>query len=173
MDKRQGRCRRHLERFIRCVGYGLEDARRTMRLVEAQLATQAFVVRSAIDVLKVAATTDKERIVLAMVAVGYIAAADHRRFKSDDAYRAQGARCFRGLTEVNIAKYRSPKTGVIKCVYKDETPRQLQVLGGQLMSAFAAAGIALRMREDTEQGQRAVKSQAATRAICASPEPTA
>lgn len=111
----------------------------------------AYVVKAAEQVQRIATTVSPEVVVETTLAMYLMREERPGRFQSDKAFSFELARRVRGLTESNAGTYWDAQTGKTKRVYKDLTPKAMEVLAGQLVSAFGGAGLFIAGLEKAEQ----------------------
>lgn len=108
--------------------------------------------RAAQETLRLAALVEPGEVLVTVAAMVLMQDTDPRRFRSDQAFRAQVVRRVRGLTEANATMYTDAATGKSRTTYSDMTPRATAVLGAWLIEAMGMAGahIARKEREARE-----------------------
>lgn len=124
-----------------------------------------YVVRAAEQVQRVASTVLPEVVVETTLAMYLLREERPTRFKSDRAFSFELARRVRGLTESNAGTYWDAQTGKMKRVYKDLTPKAMEVLAGHLAGAFGGAGLFIAGLERAEQDKARANHQDLSKAL--------
>ncbi len=108
------------------------------------------------EVVTLGETVPPRDVVVCVLAMFVMWEMDHRRFRTDDAFRTQLARRVRRLTEANATFYFDPVADKGKRVYRDLAPRAAKVFAGWLAEAFGGAGLHLGRLEirDIEKGKQ-------------------
>jgi len=91
--------------------------------------------------------TDRDEVILHMVALGYIASEKRQRFASDDSFFATAARRFRAFGRTQYIGHTSMVTAERRFAMKDIRAKHTRHLGELLMTTFAPAGALLQERE--------------------------
>lgn len=114
-----------------------------------------FTADMAAEVLHVAADVEAKDVVEVVAGMCLMEEGDRRRFRSDDAFRVQVARRFRGLTETNAGCYWDQAEGRMKRVYRDPSPRVSVMLGQVLVERLGVVGVYVhRARERDDEARR-------------------
>lgn len=129
------------------------------------MAMVAYVVKAAEQVQRVATATPPEVVVETALAMYLMREERPGRFQSDKAFSFELARRVRGLTESNAGTYWDAQTGKMKRVYKDLTPKAMEVLAGQLVAAFGGAGLFIAGLERVEQEKARADHQNLSKAL--------
>lgn len=124
-----------------------------------------YVVKAAEQVQRIATTVPPEVVLETTLAMYLMREERPSRFKSDRAFSFELARRVRGLTESNAGTYWDNQTGKKKRVYKDLTPKAMEVLAGQLAGAFGGAGLFIAGLERAEQAKAMADQQELSKAL--------
>jgi hypothetical protein len=122
-------------------------------------ASIAWDVLAAQEALRLAALVEPREVLVTVAAMVVMQDTHPRRFRSDEAFRAQVVRRVRGLTDASATAYTDAATGKTRTTYSDMTPRATAVLGAWLIEAMGIAGaqIARKEREAREENASAVQ----------------
>jgi len=114
---------------------------------------------AAIETLKIGKNVQAKDVIETVIAMYVMQDQEPRRFKNDQAFRAQLVRRVRGLTILNADTWIDPKSGKEKRVYRDLAPRAVTILSQWLAEALGTAGIhfAKLERQDHERKQQELK----------------
>lgn len=124
-----------------------------------------YVVRAAEQVQRVALAVLPAVVVETTLAMYLLREERPNRFRTDRAFSFELARRVRGLTESNAGTYWDAQTGKMKRVYKDLTPKAMEVLAGQLAVAFGGAGLFIAGLERAEQDKARANQQDLSKAL--------
>lgn len=134
----------------------VDHARGLVAEAESGRAGSSVERRAASEVLRLAADVDARAVMEAVFAMYLLQEADPRRFRSDDAFRAQLVRRVRGLVEANARSWVAPGTGKAKRAYVELAPRAAMNLARWLVDAFGGIGLHLaRMEARDREAERA------------------
>ena len=86
-----------------------------------------------------------------VVALYLLRRADPRRFRSDRAFQFQLQRRVRALAPISQGTYWDEKTGKVKKVFRDHTPRTLEQIGVWLQQLFGPVGVHFERLLDREE----------------------
>lgn len=76
---------------------------------------------------------------------------DPRRFRSDDAFRAQLVRRLRGLSEGNISEWKGTSDGRAKRAQRDIPPKSAAIIGQWIAEAIGGVGVHLARLEERDR----------------------
>lgn len=88
-----------------------------------------------------------------------------QRFRSDNAFLHQMVRRLRGLTERNVGTWFDEKSGTVKRVYRDLTPKTANLMGRMLAEVFGVAGLRLAQLERLDLETRQKEARDFSRAM--------
>ena len=119
------------------------------------MAQVSFVVKAAEQVQLIDTAVQPKEVIETVLAMFLLREGRPGRFRSDKAFSFELARRVRGLTDSNAGTYWDAQSGKIKRVYRDLTPRAMEVLAGQLAGAFGGVGLFMAglERAEVEQAQ--------------------
>jgi hypothetical protein len=118
-----------------------------------------------LDVLKLAANVDTDKVMTMALALFLIRSEQPRRFKSDRAFLCQMARRVRGLTEVNAGTSWDHQKQRMKRYYRETPPQALEALGQLVGDVFAVAGMHVAAMEQREMEQKMNEKKALNEAL--------
>lgn len=134
----------------------LDHARGIMAEAERGRAGFSFERRAAAEILKLSTGVDARAVMETVFALYLLQDVDPRRFRSDDAFRAQLVRRVRGLAEGNARSWVDPATGKSKRAYVELTPKASASLSSWLVEALGGIGLHLaRLQERDREAERA------------------
>ena len=136
-------------RWAACVA----DARRDIEVAEAGAAFVRHHLDASLQVAHLGTSVEPDEVMRVALAMFQYREDQPRRFRSDRAFDFQLARRVRGLSTQNAGSYWDDKMKRSKRVYKDMSPRVVEVLAGTLKDAFGLAGLMLARREQVEMEQ--------------------
>jgi hypothetical protein len=115
-----------------------------------------YVRKAAEEVLKIAEAAPPRDVVETVLAVFIMQELDPRRFRSDPGFRFQLVRRVRALTDVYAGQRYDHKSGKVRRVYRELTPRAVATIGQWLADMIGGAGIHLARLElaDIEKGKQ-------------------
>lgn len=83
---------------------------------------------------------------------------DPRRFRSDDAFRAQLVRRVRGLSEGNVAEWKGSSDGRAKRAQRDIPPKSVAIIGQWIAEAVGGVGVHLARLEQRDRKEREARA---------------
>jgi hypothetical protein len=100
-----------------------------------------YVRKAADEVIKVAEVATPRDVVETVLAMCMMEELDRRRFRSDPGFRFQLVRRVRALTEMHAGERYDHRSGRVRRVYPELTPRAVATIGQWLAGMIGAAGV--------------------------------
>lgn len=110
------------------------------------------------QVAALADTVSPRDIIETTFAVFLLQDHDPRRFRSDDAFRAQLVRRLRGLSEGNIAEWTGSSDGRPKRAQRDIPPKSAAIIGQWIAEAVGGVGVHLARLEERDRKEREARA---------------
>jgi hypothetical protein len=119
---------------------------------------------AACDIVKLGEHVAPEAVVETVLAMYLMLDAEPRRFRSDEAFRAQLVRRVRGLSEVSAGTWFDYRSGGVRRTYRELRPRTSEVFGEWLTAFLGGPGVYLaklerQAAERAEEEQRILEKQ--------------
>jgi hypothetical protein len=135
----------------------VEHAKGVVAAFRAGKAGARYVRKAAEEVLKVAETATPRDVIEIVLAMSMMEELDGRRFRSDPGFRFQLVRRVRALADVSAGRRYDHRSGKVRRVYRELTPRAVATIGQWLADMIGGAGIHLARLEvrDIEQAKQA------------------
>lgn len=115
----------------------------------------SFERKAAHEVLKIADAAKPHEVVEVVLAMFIMQEQEPRRFRSDAAFRVQLVRRTRALADVNAGLSYDHKSGKVRRVYRELSPKVIAIIGQWLAVALGGAGVHLaQLEQKEEEGQR-------------------
>jgi hypothetical protein len=139
----------------------VEHAKGVVAAFHSGKAGSRCVRKAAEEVLKVAEEATPRDVIETVLAMSMMEELDRRRFRSDPGFRFQLVRRVRALADVSAGQRYDHRSGKVRRVYRELTPRAVATIGQWLAEALGAAGIHLarievRDIEHAKQAQQAL-----------------
>ena len=119
-----------------------------------------YVRKAAEEVLKVAETATPRDVIETVLAMSMMEELDRRRFRSDSGFRFQLVRLVRALADVSAGRRYDHRSGKVRRVYRELTPRAVATIGQWLADMIGGAGIHLAQLEVRDIEEAKQKQQA-------------
>ena len=134
----------------------VEHAKGVVAAFHSGKAGARYVRKAAEEVLKVGEAATPRDVVETVLAVFVMQELDPRRFRSDPGFRFQLVRRVRALADVSAGQRYDHRSGKVRRVYRDLTPRAVATIGRWLADMIGGVGIQLARLEvrDMEKSQR-------------------
>jgi hypothetical protein len=115
-----------------------------------------YVRKAAEEVLKVAAVATPRDVIETVLAMSMMEELDRRRFRSDPGFRFQLVRRVRALADVSAGRMYDHRSGKVRRVYRELTPRAVATIGQWLADMIGGAVIHLARLEvrDIEEAKQ-------------------
>jgi hypothetical protein len=117
------------------------------------------------EVSKVATGVKSDAAILHVVAMGYLAAYDPRRFPTHKGLLFQIARQWRALSDRSVGQSWDHNQGRVKRYYKDVAPRVSEALGYRLLTGLGIYGVKLFDMEEREKAKEKERQERAREAF--------
>jgi hypothetical protein len=111
--------------------------------LRAGKAGKRYVRKAAEQVLKVAEAATPRDVIETVLAMCLMEEFDRRRFRSDAGFRFQLVRRVRALADVSAGRRYDHRSGKVRRVYRELTPRAVATIGQWLADMIGGAGIQL------------------------------
>ena len=121
----------------------VEHANGVVAAFHAGKAGARYVRKAAEEVLKVAAVATPRDVIETVLAVFVMQELEPRRFRSDPGFRFQLVRRVRALADVSAGQKYDHRSGKVRQVYRELTPRGVATIGQWLADMIGGAGIQL------------------------------
>jgi hypothetical protein len=134
----------------------VEHAKGVVAAFRAGKAGARYVRKAAEEVLKVAETATPRDVIEIVLAMSMMEELDGRRFRSDPGFRFQLVRRVRALADVSAGRRYDHRSGKVRRVYRELTPRAVATIGQWLADMIGGAGIHLARLEvrDIEEAKQ-------------------
>jgi hypothetical protein len=135
----------------------VEHAKGIVAAFHSGKAAARYMRKAAEEVLKVAEAATPRDVIETVLAMSMMEELDRRRFRSDPGFRFQLVRRVRALADVSAGQRYDHRSGKVRRVYRELTPRAVATIGQWLAEALGGAGIHLARIEvrDIEQAKQA------------------
>ena len=130
-------------------------------------AGQGHKVRAAVELKKLADDVPPRAILETVCALFVMQELDPRRFRSDDAFRAQLVRRVRSLTDVNAGEWTDRSTGRRKRAYRELPPKSWMIMSSWIVQAYGRIAIHLSKLEQQDASRHQQQQQSLFEAIAA------
>jgi hypothetical protein len=117
-------------------------------------ASYIYTIRAAEEVIRLGKLVEPREVVVTAAAMFVMERMDPRRFRGDEAFRAQLVRRVRGLCEANATDYRDWATGKSRRTYHELGPRAALVMGQWLAETLGILGLRIASLEEQEREAR-------------------
>jgi hypothetical protein len=119
-----------------------------------------YVRKAAEEVLKVAAVATPRDVIETVLAMSMMEELDRRRFRSDPGFRFQLVRRVRALADVSAGQRYDHRSGKVRRVYRELTPRAVTTIGQWLADMIGGACIQLARLEvrDIEEARQELRT---------------
>jgi hypothetical protein len=121
----------------------VEHAKSVIAAFHSGKAGVRYVRKAAEEVIKVGEAATPRDVVETVLAVFVMQELDPRRFRSDPGFRFQLVRRLRALADVNAGQRYDHRSGKVRRVYRELTPRAVATIGQWLADTFGGPGIQL------------------------------
>ncbi|MBL8901725.1 MAG: hypothetical protein JNK83_00420 [Rhizobiales bacterium] len=102
-------------------------------------------------ILQTLVDAEPDKVIAAMIAIGYVAGIDRHRFKNDDAYFMAAGRRLYLLSRAHFEGHINPATGKRHFVCKEPNSKNVLAVGRKMMAAFGAFGLRLALIEERDE----------------------
>jgi hypothetical protein len=119
-----------------------------------------YVRKAADEVIKVAEAATPRDVIETVLAMSMMEELDRRRFRSDAGFRFQLVRLVRALADVSAGRKYDHRSGKVRRVYRELTPRAVATIGQWLADMIGGAGIHLAQLEVRDIEEAKQKQQA-------------
>jgi hypothetical protein len=119
-----------------------------------------YVRKAADEIIKVAEAATPRDVIETVLAMCMMEELDRRRFRSDAGFRFQLVRLVRALADVSAGRKYDHRSGKVRRVYRELTPRAVATIGQWLADMIGEAGIHLAQLEVRDIEEAKQKQQA-------------
>jgi hypothetical protein len=134
----------------------VEHAKGVGAAFRAGKAGARYVRKAADEVIKVAEAATPRDVIETVLAMSMMEELERRRFRSDPGFRFQLVRRVRALADVSAGQKYDHRSGKVRRVYRELTPRAVATIGQWLADMIGGAGIQLARLEvrDIEEAKQ-------------------
>lgn len=129
------------------------------------MAQVTYIVKAAEQMQLIGTTVQPGEVIETVLAMFLMREERPGQFRSDRAFSFELARRVRGLTDGQAGTYWDAKAGKVRRVYRDLTPKAMDVLAGQLATAFGGAGLFMAGLERVELEKAQTERRSLSKAL--------